>query len=216
LAALRHPRRIRASLPALLASVGLIALAGCGEGDGEAAEAEVSEAVTEVATATDPEACTELVTEDYVEQITFSLGSEALALCELTIAQSAADSVDVSEVSMDDEDERATAEFEADGGGYDGLRLTFELVREEDRWKADRIAAVEILDRESFLEAQAEAAQEPPTSLSEEQAECLIDAIDAPDEEIEEAIVESDPTPFVEAAQACVGSTPGDTAPPEV
>lgn len=185
----------------LLASA--LAFTACGGGD-SGAEEEIEGTIKTSVGSTDRAKCTELMTQNFVEQNTGETGETAIESCEAEAADTSddPDSVEISAIEVDGAD--ATAEVAFDGGGFDGQAVEVALVEEDDSWKLDEILGFVALDNEALaqtLEVQFEAAS---SEITPDQISCIGDAVrEAPQEEIEELLLSGDSDRFVEFAEAC-------------
>ena len=166
------------------------------------------DAVTEVATdlfvSTDPEVCTEKVTPELVDHLTVGEGEEAIERCEENQANSPAESVEVTDITVDGD--TAEAAVTPTGGSIGGIELRLGFVN-DGGWKADEVISAEILDIDEFLAGQeADLADSETVPPSVER--CILQSIGELDESvIERSIVEEggEPTYVVDALVECLG-----------
>ena len=166
-----------------------LVLAGCGGGGDDDVD-EINALIEDTATVDDPAHCSELMTTAFLEQQGQS--SDPLAECEAEEAAGgdAADSVEIANVEVDGDS--ATAEVAITGGASDGQTVELELVREDDRWKLDRIARFVVFDREAYF-ASIEAAPGSNPDLPPELAQCSVEALDSlGDAELQELVLSGD------------------------
>jgi hypothetical protein len=148
----------------LLAFAIPLTLAACGGdddddggGDGSDDQAQITATIEAAATGTDPEKCTMVMTQRFVEQTNFSTGEEAVTQCEEDAGNDpAAESVDVTNIEVDGES--ATAEAAATGGGLNGQTIAVSLVKQGDQWKLDHLDDFVEFDAGAFADSVAESA----------------------------------------------------------
>jgi hypothetical protein len=155
---------------AVLALLGL-AFSACG-GGGSDDEDQISEAIETAATTTTDSNCTELETQRFLEQTEFTTGQDAVQQCKSSDPANDAESVEVSNVSVDGD--KATADAAITGSVFDGQTLVISLVKEDDQWKLDHVDDIKDFDGGQFARAFAEGVQKSDTSLSPSQARCLV------------------------------------------
>lgn len=193
------------ALPIL--TVAVLVPTACGDdGDGDGATSadreQITEAIDEAATSTDPSVCTELQTERFNEQLNFEEGSAATEQCEEDTGENRADSVDVAEIGVDGN--AATAEAAISGGGLDGQTLGLELVKAGEQWKLDQITDFVELDREALNAAFTEMIEAEGDETPEELRECIVDEFESfSDQEVEDLYLSGDPEETVQAFSAC-------------
>jgi hypothetical protein len=154
-------RPLRILVPALAVVVAALALAACGgSGDdgnsealGGADQAEIAHAVRTAATSSDPDDCTRVETQRYLEQIHFVTGSAAVNACRQDAPDTSddPDSVDVADIEVDGTNATANETFH--GGGFDGSTLSLALIRQGDQWRVDEITGVPTFDLPAFEKA---------------------------------------------------------------
>jgi hypothetical protein len=188
-------RRSRFLIPLALLAAAPFLLAACGgddDGGGSEDEDQITEVIETSVSSDDPADCTELSTQAFVEQTTFETGEAAVAQCEEDAADPTddADSVEVSDISVDGE--AATANVAFTGGTFDGSTVTVSLLKEGDQWKLDSIDDIPEFDRAAFDAAfieQIEAEEDIPAQVST----CITDAFSAAsDDQIKEAFLSGD------------------------
>ncbi len=137
----------RRLLPLILALVVSLALGACGGDEDGGDEGEITEVIEQAETTDDRANCTELMTQNFVEQREFESGEQAVRNCELAEGEGEdpADSVEVSNISV--EGDAATADVSYDGGDLDGSTATLSLLKESGQWKIDRIEGFPKFDR---------------------------------------------------------------------
>lgn len=191
-------------VPCLLLAAAL-ALSACGGGsDSSGDEEQIEETIEKSATRHDPGKCTELLTQNFIEQNSDATGKAALKECEVEVSDRSDDpkSVTVSTIEVDGTD--ATAEVAFAGGGFDGQTVNVALVKNGDQWRLDEVIGFAELDTATLartLEEQFEAAngEIPPAQIK-----CIGDGIRAASEaEVAELVLSGSSTPLVEFAEAC-------------
>jgi len=111
---------------------------------------EIAKVLRIVSRATDPSVlCTKFATQRYVEQLTQTEGSVAVAACERQMATSEGSAATASRIEVDGR--RATADLAVDGGPYDGQTLRLELIQLDGQWKFNEITEFVGLDRLRLL-----------------------------------------------------------------
>lgn len=111
---------------------------------------EIEKVIHIAMTASDPSVlCTKLATQRYVEQLTQTEGSLAVAECEWQAATSNGEFVAPSRIEVDGR--RATVDLAVEGGPYDGQTLRVELIQLDGRWKFNEITEFVGLDRLRLL-----------------------------------------------------------------
>jgi hypothetical protein len=172
-----------------------LTIAACGDedddgGGGGADQDEITAAIEATTAGTDPGKCTTVLTQRFLEQVTFETGPTAVDLCrEGTAPATPADSVDVSNIEVDGD--TATAEVAVTGGGrLDGQTIVVSLVKEGDQWKVDHLDEFIEFDQRAFADAVVEEASE--AGAPRQAVDCIRDAIEAAGPERSQAIYVSD------------------------
>jgi hypothetical protein len=139
-------------LTMLVFGLAALALGACGGGSDSNSQDEddITAAITRAATSGDPAACTDSQTAKFNEQ-TSGGGGDPVKNCEEDAANTAADSVDVSNIEVDGDS--ATAEISGTGSILDGQTLNVALIKEGDQWKLDELQGFTDFDRDAFIEA---------------------------------------------------------------
>lgn len=127
--------RTRQIAPLCAALALSLAVAACGDDNGGSDEDQITTAIEQSATGTDPSICTEYQTQAFTEQTEFASGEEAVTACEESVDENA-DSVEVSNIQVDGD--TATAEVAVTGGTLDSQTIEVALVKEDDAWKLDQ------------------------------------------------------------------------------
>jgi hypothetical protein len=190
-------------VPCLLI-VSAVALSACGGGGGGSSdEGKIEEAIETAATTSDPSNCTELETQNFLEQNEPGEGAAAVTECEEKAEENeeVAESVDVSNVSVNGE--KASAEAAFSGSTFDGQALEIDLVKEGDNWKLDEVAGFASYDPQKLAEAfeeQFEGNEEIPAKV----AACITEAVgSASQAEAEELVFSGSAEPIEELAVNC-------------
>lgn len=186
--------------PCLLVLLAL-GLAACGGGSSE--DGAIEGVIETSATTADPANCTELQTQTFDEQNAQTEGEEAVEACEAEAekGEGTAESVDISNLSIDGES--ATAEVAFTGGGFDGQAVEVSLAKEGEGWKLDEVLGFTEYDAEKFAES-FEAAAEGEPELSPELASCIAEAFaQASQQEAEELAFSGSEGPLEELVRDC-------------
>jgi len=194
--------RYAAALAAL--TIMPLALGACGGSDDDSAdEDQITAAIEEAATSGDPAACTEVQTQNFLEQTVGATGEDAVAACEEDAGDTVADEVEVSNIEIDGD--TATADAAVTGSTFDGQTLDLALIKDGDQWKLDGFAGFAEFDREalaaSFIEQISIDPEVPPQVVP-----CLEEQIQKfSDEELQSFFVESDSSVAEELFGPCFG-----------
>lgn len=195
-------RKLHLLLP-LAVLVLALGLAACGGGESD--EDKIVSAIETSATSTDPSICKETETLAFMEQTNSASGAAAEKECEeeAKSGEDNPDSVNVSEVEV--EDEKATANVEFKGGNLDGQVVEVALVEEEGDWKLDELTGFAKFDPSQIVAALAQGLEEEP-EIEPQVASCIVEGMEeAPDEELEALVIENNSQPIVELAESCEG-----------
>ena len=111
----------------------------CG-GDGDSDEDQIKDVINEAVTTTDTSACTDLVTENFVET-TYGEADDPQAACEQDVEDSTNDPDSLDFESIEVDGDSATTDVTFNGGENDGRTATIGLVKEGDDWKVDSFEA---------------------------------------------------------------------------
>jgi hypothetical protein len=149
-----------------------LALASCGGNDEDDASAAAEEALT----STDPSSCTELLTENYRQQIQLSSGEFAIRACEQELFLTAADSAEVTGVEVDGD--TATVDVAYTGSVFDGQTLTYEMVKEDGEWKLNELLGFAEFDKAAFARS-LDILLEEGKDVNSPGAECFNDQLKA-------------------------------------
>ena len=163
---------------------------------------EIEEAIETVATTSDPTVCEELMTPNYLEQVSGVPAPFSDEVCEQTISFSEpADSVDVTDIEVDGEEASALVSYV--GGAFDGSSLMVGLVDDDD-WKLDRRLRFQSLDRPAFEKALREQLVEPEFAFSAKGADCIVRRLGAlPDRALEQRLLSATSQTLDRAGVAC-------------
>jgi hypothetical protein len=196
---LKDGRRPLAALVLLVLALGISA---CGGDSGESDEEQVEAAIKTALTSTDPSACGESRTINYMEETGDSTGAVAERECEEDVAsrEGLPSSVTVSKVEI--EDGKATAEVALEGGDPDGLVVNVALVEEDGSWKVDEFTDLARLDRDRFT-ARIEGEFEKE-GLGPPEVRCLVAGLDElPESEFEELVLGAGEETITEISEQC-------------
>lgn len=188
---------------ALLLVLGVAACGGGSSSGGGGEEDQISAVIEKSVTSDDPSKCTELMTQNFVEQTANAEGSAAVEECEETATSGENDpeKVTVSEVQVDGANATADAAFV--GGSFDGQTLSVALVKDGGKWKLDEISGFANLNRDA-LTGELEEQLEATGQLTEEQTACIVEGIEeASDEAFEELLLSGSSEALAEIAEAC-------------
>lgn len=166
--------RLRLLLPLPLLVL-VTALAACG-GGGARDEDEITETIETALVKTDPDSCTELMTQGYLEQTFQSSGANAVESCEDNAEAEESDNspVDVHGIKVDGE--TATAEVGLTGGEIAGQTVLVALV-DEDGWKLDEFVRFTDFDREEMLPQMVEGFEGGETRTDPKVVDCISKAL---------------------------------------
>jgi hypothetical protein len=189
---------------ALLALALGLGLAACGGGSSSSeGEGEISAVIEKAVTSDDPAKCTELMTQNFIEQTSDAAGGKAVEECEeeAKSGENDPESVAVSEVEVDGR--KATADAAFVGGSFDGQTLTVALVKDGGGWKLDEIEGFANLDRGALTKALSEQL-EATGQLTEAQTSCIVEGIEAgSDKAFEELLLSGSSDALRAIAEGC-------------
>jgi hypothetical protein len=196
--------RTRWLVLAVLALAVPFTIAACGgddDGGGED-EDQITEAIEVSATEADPSACTEFQTQSFVEQTSGGTGEEAVERCrESQQEEPLADSVDVSDVEIDDGS--ASAVVALNGGFIDGQSLELGLAEEGGQWKLDELVGFAEFDRAKYVDSIVQGIGEE-TSGGPQLETCIRQRVEeVSDEQLQATFLENDETVFEETITPC-------------
>lgn len=192
------------------------ALAACA-GNGAANDvAPIEDAIRTAILGKSSAACTEVVTQAFLEQTTHEAGKAALESCEEEVKDEvdSAKTVGISKLVVDGT--RATAELAPVGGNFDGQTIVASLVDEHGQWKLDKLLRFAKLDA-SALARTVQRANEASGAVPPEQARCIAREIEnASRPELEELVLTQPATPKSEKpVLACTDAGAGTRIAPE-
>jgi hypothetical protein len=194
------PSRVLICVLAVLAAS--LTLAACGGGADD--EGDITDAIRTSVTSTDPADCTNLATQQFVNQTEFSTGDQAIKECQEDAADSSddPDSVEVTEVKVDGDD--ATANVAFTGGSFGGSTLAVALVKDGDQWKLDRISGIVNLDVATFKRSFADrvaASGDVPAQVKS----CITEAVQgASEDQIKQALLGGTEQDLVALFSQCI------------
>jgi len=201
------------------AAIALVAcaLSACGdEGDKRLSEdvKQIHATLNEALTTKDPDSCTRLATQTFVEQTTAERGKAALRSCRNEVARSSAQEVSFGRVVVSGP--RASADLRTKGGRLPYKTVRFGLRKAAGRWKLDR-AKRATLDRGAFLRFLRTEVTSPPDALDDAAADCVVrDFEQREDDEIVRALLKPDVSLFLLSGAICtVRSKLAGTGTPE-
>jgi Protein of unknown function (DUF2510)/Domain of unknown function (DUF4878) len=141
------PLIIGGALAAVVLVVVLVLVLAGGGDDGGGDEAEAEDAIVATVTGTEPEDCSEGVTQEFVQKLTGLSGSAAVTACQESSKDSPVKEVEIEDVKVDGD--RATATVTPKDGSLEGEELAITAVKQGDDWKIDD------LDRPSIAKGDA-------------------------------------------------------------
>jgi hypothetical protein len=157
----------RIHLGVLVAALALAtaALSACGSSnDNSADNDQITATITKSATSGDPAVCTELQTPAFNAQTNGGNGDPTKA-CEKQAADTAAKSVDVTNIKIDGD--KATADVAATGSILNGQTIEVGLVKEGSQWKLDKVDSFTAFNRDAFIKGfEALITKDPKTPAS--------------------------------------------------
>lgn len=193
--------RCRQGACLLLLTLAVI-LTACGEGKSD--EEEIVEAIDYALVSTDPDACTEQMTQAFSEQTFRSEGPEAVESCEDNARgeESPNDPVKVTDVEVDGS--TATAEVALTGGGIAGQTLAVALVEEDGDWKLDRIDGFAEFDRRKWVAEQRRGFESGHDVIEPRKVDCIIGAFrEKSRPQLEEMMFGGSTQPEIEIYERC-------------
>lgn len=145
-----------------------LGFAACGKSDQD----QIENAITEATTTSDPENCTELQTQRFVEQTQYDVGPQAVLSCRQSSGdQPIADSVKVTRIEVSGD--KATAGAKFTGGAFDRQTLILSLVKDDGDWKLDRIDDIPGFSASLYSVAFVRQSQRGTLSLRPKPAACI-------------------------------------------
>jgi hypothetical protein len=183
-------------LPALLAlALGLVA---CGGGASD--EEEIVEAIDYAFVSTDPEACTEQMTQAFSEQSFRQDGTGAVESCEQNARaeESENDPVEVTNVEVDGP--KATADVEP----LESQAFSVALIEDGGNWKLDEIVRFVDFDRGKWMDEQREAFESGESWPEPQVVDCILDAFgEMSQPQLEEMLLGGSARPEAEIYERC-------------
>jgi hypothetical protein len=190
--------RSRRALLALALAATALTLGACGD-DGDSDEDEISEAIETSAATNDTSACTELQTQNFVEQTSGATGEAAVKQCQEGQDEPVADSVDITETEIDGDSATAVVAF--NGGFLDGQSLDIGLVQEDDQWKLDELKGFAEFDRAVFVDTLVQGIRE---EAGPQAVACVRRALEGvSDEDLQATFLENDDSLFEQTLAPC-------------
>jgi hypothetical protein len=187
-----------------------LALSACGGGGsssssgGSDENAAIEEAIETAATSTDPTKCTEFQTEYFNETETGKTGEAALKACEKEAeeGEEQPESVEISEIELQDGGEGATAVVAIEGSPLNGQSLAVAMEREEGAWKLDGFMGFVKYDPAGIASAFEEQLEKEEASA--EVVTCVGEGVtEMSQEEAEELFIEKNQEGFEELFASC-------------
>jgi hypothetical protein len=169
-----------------------LALVACGSSGNSADEDQITAAIIRAATSGDPAVCTELQTQRFTEETSGGAkGAAAVRSCQKDASNTAAQKVEVTDVSVDGD--TATAKAKATGSIFNGQTLDITLVKEGGQWKLDEFKGFEDFNKDAMVAAfRTELAKEPGSTP--QAVNCVAQQFQAAsDQDIEATFTGSDP-----------------------
>jgi hypothetical protein len=195
---------MRKTLFAVALACGLLPGVGaCGTSSDS--EGDIRAALERAFVSFDADACSQVLTQRALEQTQFADPEDALESC-IEDAEDPDDNAEAIEIpELEVNGESATATVTPQGGSIDGASMSLALV-EENGWRIDQVTALEILDRDRFLEAGLAEIVEDDTLLAG-QGRCIAERVRsrASNSELEGIYVDKDLSFLYDAIRACVG-----------
>jgi hypothetical protein len=187
----------------LLASALTLTACGGSSSSGSSDEAAIEEVIENSATTSEPSKCTEDQTEAFNEQDQAVPAKEALKACEESAgeSESEAESVDVSNISVNGE--TATAEAALTGSALNGQTVEIELAKEEGKWKLNQFLGFTKYDGAALAEGLKEEL-EGQEGISTSLAKCVSEGFaEASQEEAESMGFEGNTEAVEELVESC-------------
>jgi hypothetical protein len=192
----------RALVPLALLALVTLTITACGGGQSD--EDKIVEVLETAETTADPQNCIELQTQRFNEQVSQQQGEAATRVCEkeAKAGEAEAKTVNVSNVSVNDEE--ATAEVEFKGGPLDSQTLEVALAQKDGDWKIDYVEGFASYDGKALGAAFEKRFEEKPEGLSPKQAGCIARKVaESSEPEAEELFFSGSSEPIVALAEEC-------------
>lgn len=148
----------------------VLALVACG--DAKSDEEEISETIETALVKTDPNSCTELMTQDYLEDIFQASGENAVEGCEQNARAEESDNSPVKVSGIKVDGEKATAEVGLTGGEIAGQTVLVALA-DDGGWKLDRFVRFTEFDPEEVLPQMVEGFEGGETRTEPQVVDCI-------------------------------------------
>jgi hypothetical protein len=193
--------RLRWLVLVLIAFAIPFTLAACDDDNNED-EDQITAAIEASATSTDPAVCTTYQTQNFNEQTSGATGQQAIKECEEDQQEeTVADSVDVSDIEIDDGS--ATAVAALTGGFIDGQSLEVGLVEEDGQWRMDELIGFREFDRAQYVDTIVRGIAED-TGGGPQIESCIRERVEGvSDEELQATFLENDDTFFEVTIAPC-------------
>jgi hypothetical protein len=136
------------------AVVAAFGIAACGDNNNgsSADEDQITAVLTRAATSGDPTSCTRDQTLRFVEQTNGGpQGQAAVKACEKDAKNTAAQKIDVTDVSVNGD--TATATAKATGSIFDGQTIQVGLIKQNGQWKLDEFKGFEDFNKDAMIAA---------------------------------------------------------------
>jgi hypothetical protein len=144
--------RLVASAAAAVMAASVLAACGGSDNGSDADQNQITAAINAAATSGDPAACTKYQTLKFTEQTSGpAKGQAAIQACEKDAKNTAAKSIDVTDVNIDGDN--ATAVGKATGSIFDGQTIKVALVKDNGQWKLDEFQGFENFNKDAMVNA---------------------------------------------------------------
>lgn len=184
----------------VMAAFGLTA---CGSSDTESDEVQITETIETALVKTDPESCTELMTQKYLEQTFQSSGTDAVESCEQNARAEESDNPSVKVHDIKVNGEKATAEIGITGGEIAGQTILVALV-DEDGWKLEGFVRFTEFDPAEVVPRMVESFEGGETATEPQVVDCIHKALNKMSRsELEEMFLGGSADPTIELYEAC-------------
>lgn len=178
-----------------------LALAACGDSGSD--EDEIAETIETALVKTDPDSCTEQMTQAYLEQTFQSSGEKAVQGCEQNARAEESDNPAVRVHGIKVDGERATAEVGLTGGEIAGQTILVALV-DEDGWKLDEFVRFTEFDPAEVVPRMVEGFEGGESATEPQVVDCIDKALSKMSRpELEEMFLGGSADPTIELYEAC-------------
>ena len=194
-------------LAALIVALGLLGCGGGGDDSSESGgELAVRASIEGFSFSDDPATCRQIYTPGFLERMAGGVeGEAALLVCEQVVArgnQLHSRDVDLSEINLTGG--KATADVAFTGGTFDGQTITFALVREQGRWRIDRMVGFVEFDRDRLLEGIKRQIGQAGTARDGQLQACMLERFEElDDQELQDLALYADPRGLYGIAEEC-------------